>query len=216
MFASHPHPLIDTFARERCSAILRTPHARAVGPAMQAAIDGGFRIVEFTLTSPGALDEIARFARQKDLVVGAGTVLTTLDAERSIDAGARFIVSPVADPEVIRWCVEREILVIPGCFTPTEMLMAHRLGAPIVKLFPGPAEGPAYVRSCRLPLPFLRIFPTAGVTEDNVAAWLAAGSFGVGWVGALFLDEDLATGRFDAVRARAQRMIEKTRATVRA
>jgi 2-dehydro-3-deoxyphosphogluconate aldolase/(4S)-4-hydroxy-2-oxoglutarate aldolase len=212
MFEPRPHPLIETFARERCSAILRTPHARAVVPAMQAAVDGGFRVVEFTLTCPSAFEAISRFARERELVVGAGTVLSTLDAERAVDAGARFIVSPVMDPDVIRWCAAREVLVIPGCFTPTEMLAAHVHGAPIVKLFPGPADGPSYVRACRGPLPFLRLFPTSGVTEDNVAAYFAAGSFGVGWVGPLFVDDDLANDRLEAVRARAERMVRISRA----
>ncbi len=209
MTVSNHHPLIEVFAKERCSAILRTPHANAVAPAMQAAVDGGFRIVEFTLNTPGALQHIRAFSRHDGLVVGAGTVLSTLDAEQAVAAGARFIVSPVADPEVIRWCVEREVLVVPGCFTPLEMLTAHRHGAHVIKLFPGPAEGPGYLRACRGPLPFLRIFPTSGVTEDNVELWLAAGAFGVGWVNCLFVEDDLVAGRFDVIRARAQRMVGK-------
>lgn len=205
------HPLLETFARESCSAILRTPHAAAVAPAMEAAIDGGFRIVEFTLNTPDALRHVAAFSSRGDLVVGAGTVLSTDDAARAVDAGARFVVSPVADADVIRWCVDHEVLCIPGCYTPAEMLNAHRHGAHVIKLFPGPVDGPSYVKVCRGPLPFLRIFPTSGVTEENVAAYLAAGSFGVGFVNCLFAPEDMAAGRFDVIRARAVRMVEAVR-----
>jgi Entner-Doudoroff aldolase len=190
-------------AAERCSAILRTHHAAGVRPALQAAVDGGFRVVEVTLTTPGALEAVAHFARDARLLVGAGTVLTVEDAARAVGAGARFLVSPVADPQVIGWCREHGIASVPGTFTPTEMLAAHRAGADLVKLFPGPANGPDYVRAVLAPLPFLKIVPTNGVTEANAAAFFAAGAFAVGFVNNLFVPEDVAAGRFDRIRERA-------------
>ncbi|MDA0372551.1 MAG: bifunctional 4-hydroxy-2-oxoglutarate aldolase/2-dehydro-3-deoxy-phosphogluconate aldolase [Planctomycetota bacterium] len=212
MAGENAHPLLETFAREGCSAILRTPHAGAVGPAMEAAVDGGFRIIEFTRNTPGALDHVREFSRRDDLIVGAGTILSAAEAREAVEAGARFIVSPVADEDVIRFCVDEGVLCIPGCFTPTEMLRAHRLGAHVIKLFPGPPDGPSFVRVCRGPLPFLRIFPTSGVTLDNVAAYLEAGAFGVGFVNCLFEPADLAAGRFDAIRERAAQMVTAVRA----
>jgi 2-dehydro-3-deoxyphosphogluconate aldolase/(4S)-4-hydroxy-2-oxoglutarate aldolase len=205
------HPLLETFARERCSAILRTPHQDAVAPAMEAAVEGGFLIIEFTLNTPGALEQIAAFARREELIVGAGTVLSIEDARAALDAGARFLVSPVADEEVIRYGVEAGALLIPGIYTPAEMLNAWRAGAQVLKLFPGPVGGPAYLRACLGPLPFLRIFPTSGVTLDNAADYLAAGAFGLGWVNCLFEPEDLAAGRFDAIRERAATMTRVSR-----
>jgi len=89
---------------------------------------------------------------------------------------------------------------------------AHRAGADIVKLFPGPANGPDFLRALRGPLPFLKVFPTSGVTEENCEDWLRAGAFGLGFVNALFDPEDLAAGRFDVVEARAKRMVDKVRA----
>lgn len=203
--------VLSRFAQERASAILRTPLAAAVDPAIDAAVEGGFRIVELTLNTPGALTTIRRLAANPELLVGAGTVLDLDDAARAVDAGARFLVSPVTDPELIGWCGERDLLCIPGTFTPTEMLAAHRAGAAVVKLFPGPADGPAYVRACLGPLPFLRIFPTAGVTEANLTGFLAAGAFGLGLVATLFVPEDLAEGRFDALRTRAARILATIR-----
>ena len=199
------------FESERCSAILRTPHADAVQPALEAAAEGGFKILECTLNTPGALDAITEFARRPDLLVGAGTVLQVSEAEAAVAAGARFIVSPVCDPEVIEWCVRNGIVAIPGTFTPTEMLRAHRAGAAMVKFFPGPSDGPDTVRIIRGPLPFLRIFPTSGVTLDNATAYLDAGAFGLGFVNCLFDGADLAAGRFDAIAERARQMTTAVR-----
>ncbi len=206
---------LEIMSAERCSAILRSSIESAVGPAMQAVVDGGFKAIEFTLTTPGALQQIAKFAAMDGLLVGAGTVLTCEEAESAVEAGANFLVSPVTDVKVITWCKENDILCIPGTYTPTEMLLAHSTGAQIVKLFPGPNEGPTYVKTCLGPLPFLRIFPTSGVTEANAADFIAAGAFGVGFVNCLFDPTDMAAGNFDAIRERAQRMIAAVRSVDR-
>lgn len=198
---------LDTLAYHRCSAILRTTIAEAVEPAMRAAVDGGFRIVEFTLTTPNALGHIETFAANGDLLVGAGTVLSVEQVDEVARVGASFIVSPVMDEAVMARARELGLITIPGCYTPTEMLLAHKAGADLVKLFPGPDDGPAFVRACLGPLPFLKIFPTGGVTLENARAHLDAGAFGVGFVTPLFQPGDLAAGRFDAIRERAQQMV---------
>jgi Entner-Doudoroff aldolase len=204
--------VLAAFAQHRCSAILRTTDRDVVRPALEAAIAGGFRIVEVTMTTPDCLEHISAMTERHGIVVGAGTVLTVDDAKEAMAAGARFLVSPVTDPQVITFCRQHDLVSVPGTFTPTEMMTAHRAGADLVKLFPAPANGPEFVKSVRGPLPFLRILPTAGVTEDNVEQWLAAGAFGVGFVASLFDAEDLRLRRFDAIRARAARMIAKIRA----
>jgi Entner-Doudoroff aldolase len=198
----------ELFERLRCSAILRTSHAEAVAPAMRAAVEGGFRIIEFTLTTPGALDHIRDFARDRELLVGAGTVLDLDGARGAKDAGAHFLVAPNTDPEVIGFAKQNGMIAIPGAYTPTEMMLAHASGADFVKLFPGPVNGPEYVRTVLGPLPFLKLFPTSGVTLDNVAEFLAAGAYGVGFVNCLFDPEDMRAGRFDAIRERARRMCD--------
>lgn len=208
MFRTHGQ-VLEFLAKHRCSAILRTDAPGAAVPAMQAAVDGGFRIVEFTLTTHGALEAISLFSREEHLLVGAGTVLSIAQAEAAVAAGARFLVSPVADPVLLDWCRKHQIVSIPGTFTPTEMWNAHLAGADIVKLFPAPANGPEYVKACLGPLPQLKIFPTSGVTEENCQDFLAAGAFGVGFVGTLFVPADLEAERFDQVRARAARMVAR-------
>ncbi|GAB4154584.1 MAG: bifunctional 4-hydroxy-2-oxoglutarate aldolase/2-dehydro-3-deoxy-phosphogluconate aldolase [Planctomycetota bacterium] len=208
--------VLAAFRAERCSAILRTPLADAVWPALEAAIEGGFRIVEVTMNTPGALGHIERLARSDGIVAGAGTVLSLSDAKAAMKAGARFLVSPVTDPQILAFCRQHDLVAVPGAYTPTEMMAAHRAGADFVKLFPAPADGPTYLRACRGPLPFLDIYPTSGVTEQNVEEWFRAGAFGVGFVGSLFDPADLASGRFDLVRERASRMIGRVRAAIAA
>lgn len=204
--------VLSAFAQHRCSAILRTSDATAVRPALEAVIAGGFRIVEVTMTTPDCLEHIQALSERHGLVVGAGTVLSVDDAKEAMAAGARFLVSPVTDPQVITFCRQHDLVSVPGTLTPTEMMTAHRAGADIVKLFPGPANGADFVKAVRGPLPFLRIFPTSGVTEENIDSWFAAGAFGLGFVASLFDADDLKARRFDAIQARAARMLAKVKA----
>ena len=125
--------VLDRFARDRACAVLRTPAKESAAKAMQAAIDGGFNIVEFTLTTPGCLDLVADFRKKHDgkIMVGCGTIMDIEDAQNALDAGAEFIVMPVLVPEVVTWCRERNIVSIPGCCTPTELYTAYRVCSPV-------------------------------------------------------------------------------------
>jgi len=198
---------LTAFHDARASAILRTDLAHAAAPAMEAAIRGGFRICEFTLTIPGALDLIRAFSKRSNIIVGAGTVLTPAEAHAAVDAGARFLVSPVVDEAVIAAAIERGVAAMPGTFTPTEMLRAHRAGARLQKLFPAPDTGPKYLKAILGPMPFLNIVPTNGVHENNAMSWLKHGAFAVGFVNTLFDPNDLAARDFNRVEARARAAI---------
>jgi Entner-Doudoroff aldolase len=203
-----PEDFLRRLADARASAIVRTDSKEKARLAMDAAIRGGFRVCEFTLTTPGALELIGEFSRREGIIVGAGTVLTPREARDAVDAGAVFLVSPVVDEDVIAEARRLGVAMMPGCATPTEMLRAHRAGALLQKLFPAPGIGPAWVAQTLGPLPFLRIVPTSGVTLENAGAYLAAGAFAVGFVGSLFDPDDLAAGRFDAVEDRARAMLQ--------
>lgn len=202
-----PDEFVTLLGRERATAILRCGERDTARDAMAAAVRGGFGIVEFTLTIPGVFDLIEEFAARPELVVGAGTVLTVGEADESVRRGARFLVSPTTDPEVIRRAAELGVAMIPGAHTPTEMIAAHRAGAPLIKLFPAPAGGPAYLRSVLAPLPFLKVVPTNGITMENAAAWFEAGAYALGWAGVLFTADDLAARRFDAIEARSRSIL---------
>ena len=206
-----PESFVDLLGRERASAILRTDDRAAAAAAMDAAVAGGFRVVEFTLTIPDAYGLIAEFARRPDLVVGAGTVLEVEEARRAVEAGARFLVSPVTDEAVIAAARALGVAAMPGAHTPTEMLRAHRAGAPLVKLFPAPAGGPVWLRSALAPLPFLKVVPTNGVDADNVGAWLAAGAWAAGFTAPLFDPAEMAARRWDRIAERARTILERAR-----
>jgi 2-dehydro-3-deoxyphosphogluconate aldolase/(4S)-4-hydroxy-2-oxoglutarate aldolase len=135
-------------------------------------------------------------------------VLTTEEAEQAVSRGARFLVSPVVDEAVIHAAGELGVAMMPGTHTPTEMLAAHRAGAPLQKLFPAPGLGPDYVRACLGPLPFLNIVPTNGVDQANARQWLDAGACAIGFVAPLFAPDDLAARRFDRIEARARALLE--------
>ena len=202
-----PREFVDFLGARRASAILRTANAAAVEPAMDAAVRGGFRVIEFTLTTPGALSCIEKFSARPELVVGAGTVLAVDDVDNAVRAGARFLVSPVVDTAVIERAVALGVAMMPGTSTPTEMLAAWRAGAVLQKVFPAPAEGPAFARACLGPMPFLRLVPTSGVTRENASAWLDAGAWAVGFVAPLFDPEMLEQGRFDRIERRATELL---------
>lgn len=202
---------VDLLGREKAAAILRTDSEEAAAPAMEAAVRGGFRIVEFTTTIPGVLDRIAEFAKKDGLVVGAGTVLTVEQARDAVEHGASFLVSPVVSEVVIDEAKDLGVAIMPGCHTPTEMLQAYDAGAALQKLFPAPGLGPAYVKACLGPLPFLKIVPTNGVSETNAHEWLAAGAHALGFVAPLFDAQEIADRRFDLVEARARRILAAIR-----
>lgn len=200
--------IVERIGAHRGSAILRASDPDVVAPAMEAAIRAGFRVIEFTLTTPNALSHIRDFSAREDLLVGAGTVLTVDEARAAVDAGARFIVSPVVDEEVIAEATRLDAAAMPGAHTPTELLRAHRAGAPLQKLFPAIAEGPRGVKAILGPLPFLRIVPTNGVHRNNVAAYLKAGAFATGFVAPLFDPNDMAQGRFDRIEERGRAILD--------
>jgi 2-dehydro-3-deoxyphosphogluconate aldolase/(4S)-4-hydroxy-2-oxoglutarate aldolase len=202
-----PDSFVELFGREKASAILRTNSQEKAALAMEAAIRGGFKIIEFTLTIPGVFDLVRDFSRREGLVVGTGTVMDETQAQRSVEAGARFLVSPVVDEAVISAAGELGVAAMPGTQTPSEMLRAHRAGAQLCKLFPTPAGGPAWVRAVLGPMPYLRIVPTNGVDEHNAADWIAAGVFAIGFVAPLFVAEDIEAGRWDFIEARAQKCL---------
>jgi Entner-Doudoroff aldolase len=202
-----PATFVEQLGQAKASAILRTNDQEKAAKAMDAAIRGGFRIIEFTLTTPGVYELVQDFSRRDNLVVGTGTVMDVAQAQRSVEAGARFLVSPVVDEAVIGAANDLGVASMPGTHTPTEMLRAHRAGAQLCKLFPCPHGGPEWVRSVLAPMPYLKIVPTNGVDQHNAGEWIAAGAFAVGFVAPLFAPADIAAGRWYAIEERARQCL---------
>ena len=198
----------DGLLARKISAIVRTDDQSVAEQAMAAAVEGGFRVIEFTLNTPGALELITQFrSTDESLLVGAGTVMTPQAAKEAVNAGAQFIVSPVCDPAVIREVGEMGVVSIPGTQTPTEMQNAHEAGADFVKLFPAPTNVAEYIRYILGPQPHLKIFPTSGVNLDNMLEVLEAGAAGVGFVGPLFDLQSMRNRNFDDIRERAEKIV---------
>ena len=193
----------------KISAIIRTDNQKVAEQAMQAAVAGGFRVVEFTLTTPGALNLITQFRENDDLIVGAGTVMSPIIAQEAVEAGAQFLVSPVCNVDVIQEAEKLDVVSIPGTFTATEMETAHRAGADFVKLFPAPENVAEYIRFILAPLPYLKIFPTSGVNLDNMLDVLQAGAAGTGFVRPLFDADMIRNKNYDGIRQRAEAIVER-------
>ena len=202
------HIKIELLER-KISAIIRTDDHKVAEQAMQAAVDGGFRVVEFTLTTPGSLNLITQFRENDDLIVGAGTVMSPTIVQAAVEAGAQFLVSPVCNVDVIQEAEKLDVVSIPGTFTATEMETAHRAGADFVKLFPAPANVAEYIRFILAPLPYLKIFPTSGVNLDNMLDVLQAGAAGTGFVRPLFDPEMIRNKNYDGIRQRAEEIVER-------
>ena len=195
-------------------AIIRLQDAGRVPAIVKALTDGGVRALEITMTVPGAVDAIRSLAPTlpDDVLIGAGTVCDAATAVQVIEAGAQFIVAPVFDPDTIRASHERDVPIMPGCFTPTEMLNAWRLGADIIKVFPATMLGPQFLKDIRAPLPHLKLMPTGGVTVENAGDWIRAGAVAVGVGSALVDASAIESGRFNVITANARRLIENVAA----
>ena len=159
------------------------------------------------MTVPRAVALIEELAATlpADVIVGAGTVLDAETAREVIRAGARFVVSPVFQAEIVDACRDADCAVMPGCFTPTEILAAWEAGADIVKVFPATALGPGFFKDVRGPLPQVRLMPTGGVTRDNAGDWIRAGAVAIGVGTALVDPAAVEAGRFDLIRDNARR-----------
>ena len=192
-------------------AVVRLPAAADLRPTVVALSAGGVDVVEVTLTTPGALDAIAKLASDEGLkgcMIGAGTVLDVKAAREVIDRGASFVVSPTFDRFVVRYCNDHHVPCLPGAFTPTELLAASRAGAAVVKLFPASAVGPRYLREILAPLPFLRVVPSGGVSLENAGEWIRAGAAALSVGSALVSPELIRDAAWADLTRRARALVD--------
>ncbi|MGQ9599861.1 MAG: bifunctional 4-hydroxy-2-oxoglutarate aldolase/2-dehydro-3-deoxy-phosphogluconate aldolase [Anaerolineae bacterium] len=173
-------------------AVMRAKSSDQLIAAADAIQEGGVRVIEVTMTTPGALDVIAEATRRygQDVLFGAGTVLDPETARAAILAGAGFIVAPTLNLNVLALCQRYSVPVIPGCFTPTEMLTAWEAGADMIKLFPAEIGGPDLVKAILAPLPQLEIVPVGGVTLETAAEFIRKGAVALG-VGSNLINQRL-------------------------
>jgi 2-dehydro-3-deoxyphosphogluconate aldolase/(4S)-4-hydroxy-2-oxoglutarate aldolase len=183
-------------------AVVRSQDSQQLVEVVRALVAGGVNVVEITMSVPNALDVLkqVRLALGDRVLLGAGTVLDPETARAVLLAGAEYIVSPTVNLDVIRLCQRYDKLVMPGAFTPTEILSAWEAGADIVKVFPAEIVGPAFFKALRGPLPQIRVMPTGGVDLTTAAAFLKAGACCLG-VGSQLVEPGAVARRdFDRIR----------------
>ena len=179
---------IDKLLSEKMMTLVRS-NSQSEGQAMaDALVEAGVKVIEITLTTPGALKIIEKLLKNKDLLVGAGTVRTVKDVKKAEDIGASFIVSPDTNEDVIAATKKLKLVSMPGVSTPTEVAIAEESGADILKLFPAAILGPAHLKMIREPFPNNRWCPTAGITLESIPKWFEAGADLVGLGGPLTKD----------------------------
>src|SRR5262245_38429205 len=196
-------------------AVVRSPDSQQLVEACAALADGGVTVVEITLTVPDALDVVRQVRRDLGdrVLLGAGTILDAETGRAAILAGAEYLVAPTLNLDVIRLCKRYGKLVMPGCFTPTEILTAWEAGADIVKVFPADVLGPAFFKAVRAPLPQVRLMPTGGVDLNTAAEFLKAGACCLGVGGQLVEAKAVASGDFGRIRELARQYVQVVRDT---
>src|SRR3954466_3614867 len=194
-------------------AVVRSQDSQQLVEVVRALADGGVTVVEITMSVPNALDVLrqVRHALGDRVLLGAGTVLDPETARAVLLAGAEYIVAPTVNLDVIRLCRRYDKLVMPGAFTPTEILSAGEAGADIVKVFPAEVVGPAYFKALRGPLPQVRLMPTGGVDLTTAADFLKAGACCLGVGSQLVEPRAVAEGNFGRIRSLAAQYVEVVR-----
>ncbi len=208
--------IVDELIRQGAVAVVRMEEAGKLLKVVEAIAEGGLTAIEITMTTPGAIKLIADvYSRFGDsILLGVGSVLDPEDVDRAIDAGARYVVSPVFKPDVLAAAHLRGVPALPGAFSPTEIQAATEAGADIVKVFPADILGMAFFRAVLAPMPHVRLMPTGGVTPTNAGDWIRAGACAVGIGSALLDRRAIAEGGFDVITENARmlrRSIDKAR-----
>ena len=179
-------------------------------PLAKALTEGGLSCAEVTFRTEASDESIRLMSKEyPDMLVGAGTVLTTEQVDRAVSAGAGFIVSPGFDPEIVDYCLEREIPVFPGCITPSEVAQAVKRGMDVIKFFPAEqAGGIAMIKAMAAPYTTVRFMPTGGISADNLGSYLSCDKIvccGGSW---MVKGEMIRNGEFDRIRELTKEAVE--------
>ena len=183
-------------------AVVRAESGARLAQVVKALAEGGVTAAEITFTVPDAVEVIRQVRREVGdaVCLGAGTVLDPETARAALLAGAEYIVAPTVNLDVIRLCRRYDVPVMPGAFTPTEVVAAWEAGADVVKIFPADVGGPNYLKALRGPLPQIRLMPTGGVDLNTAESFLKAGACCLGVGGSLVEPKAVADGDFARLR----------------
>jgi 2-dehydro-3-deoxyphosphogluconate aldolase/(4S)-4-hydroxy-2-oxoglutarate aldolase len=193
-------------------AVVRADDSEQAIKITEACRKGGISAIEITFTIPEAasvIKDLCNVYTPEEMIIGAGTVLDPETARIAILAGAQYIVSPSLNIETVKLCNRYQIPIMAGAMTIAEVIAAMEVGADIIKIFPGDAFGPSFIKAIKGPLPQASLMPTGGVDLDNVEAWIKAGCVAVGVGGNL--TGGAKTGDFKSIEDNAKHFIAKVR-----
>ena len=200
---------LSELGQAKLIGIIRMKTLRELFQIARVLHEGGINCLEITMTTPGALRVIEDVSEKlNSLLIGAGSVLDGPTARQAILAGAKFLVTPTVELDVIEMAHRYGVVVIAGAMTPTEILTAWEAGADMVKVFPANVLGPGYLKAVHGPLPQIPLVPTGGLTADNVGEFIRAGAAIVCAGGWLVDKEAVAEGRYDVLTERARQLVE--------
>lgn len=194
--------------QKKAVAVIRMKNPKQLLKVISAIVKGGVTGIELTMTIPNAIQSIEITAKEfgDEILLGVGSVISPSVALDAINAGAKFVVSPVYKPDVVSAVIEQNLVVIPGGFTPTEIQTAYEQGADFVKIFPADNLGMSFIKAIKAPLPHLKVIPTGGVTLDNAIDWINHGASAVGIGTALVDSKAIESGNFAQLTENAKRL----------
>ena len=208
---SEREKIVSGIETEGLVAIVRVPRPELTLPLTKALVAGGIRAVELTMSIPNALEAVRTIDRElgDKILLGVGTVIDDDTCRAAIDAGAKYVISPITRPSLVAAAHALDRPVMLGAYTPTEAQAAHEAGSDFVKIFPADTLGPSYIQSLLAPLPHLKIVPTGGVNLDTMEAYLAAGSAALGTGSALLKKEIIAGENWEELERLAKRFADR-------
>lgn len=194
--------------KNKVVAVVRTKNPDQLPYIINALVEGGVIGIELTMTIPNAIDAIAKAAKEfgDKILLGVGSVTSAYIANRAIDAGANFVVSPVYNQGVVDATIAQNKLIIPAGFTPTEIQNAYEKGADFVKIFPADNLGMSFIKSIKAPLPHLNVIPTGGVTIENAIDWINHGASAVGIGSALVDNKAIENENYKLLTEKAKKL----------
>ncbi len=201
---------------EAIIAVVRAENKEQANLIIEAIVKGGIKIIEITMTVPGAIDIIEALSKKyegTEVIIGAGTVLDAETARLVILAGAKFVVSPYFNEEMVKLCNRYAVAVLPGVMTVKETVEALELGVSILKIFPGNAFEPSIISAFKGPLPQAEFMPTGGVDVDNMELWFNAGAVAIGTGSSL--TKGAQTGDYELVTKKAYEFVEKKKQIIK-
>lgn len=202
--------ILNEITKRKAIAVVRMKDPQKLMDVIKAVQAGGVSIIEITMTVPNAIELIRKAAYELDenFIIGVGSILDGKSAEEAVNAGAKYVVSPIFKREIIDAAHGLDVPVMPGAFSPTEILTAQEYGADIVKVFPANVVGMDFFKAVLAPMPHLKIMPTGGVTLSNAGDWIKAGACAVG-IGSALLDKNAIKNEdYQVLTENAKKMME--------